>query len=252
MPVAPTDIVVYGSALMPDDDAGLNIGGAIDLTTRISFVDIVATDQVEILSDNAGDITQTVTLFGRNAAGELISDAVALNGTTIVLSALTFERILKIVVDAAHAGNITVRDQGTDAEIALIESGVLQIRRPFYGAAAEAAGGAGRSYYEKVFFKNNHATLSLTAAQILEQLDPSGLVAFDLESTLDGSDTNGAGNNRQVAPATYVFDSAAKAVANTQNHTAQAAQGVWLELTLAAGAAAQNTSYTLRESGETV
>ena len=252
MPVLTTDIVVYGSALMPDDDAGLNIGGAIDLTTRISFAPIVAVDQVEILSDNAGDTTQTVTLFGRNAAGELISDPVALNGTVLALSALTFERILKIVVSAAHTGNITIRDQDTDTEIVVIESGVLQIRRPFYGAAAEATGGAQRTYHDKVFFRNNHATLSLTNAQILEQLDASGLIAFDLESTLAGSDTNGAGNNRQVAPGGYVFTSAAKNVANAQNHTALAAQGVWLELTLAAGAAAQNTSVTLRESGETV
>ena len=252
MPVAESDIVVYGSALMPDDDAPVNIGGGIDLTTRISFVDIAATDQVEVLSDNAGDTTQTVTLFGRNAAGELISDPMALNGLTVVASALTFERILKVVVDAAHAGNITIRDQDSDTEIMVIESGVLQVRRPFYGAAAEPAAGAQRKYYEKVFFRNNHATLSLTNAQILEQLDASGLVAFDLESTLGGTDTNGGGNNRQVAPGGYTFNSAAKNVANAQNHTALAAQGVWLELTLAAGAAAQNTNFTLRESGETV
>ena len=252
MPVLDSDIVVYGSASMPDDDAPQDIGGAIDLTTRISFTDIAATDQVEIFSDNAGDNTQTVTLFGRNAAGELISDPVALNGLTVVSSALTFERIEKILVSAAHAGNITLRDQDSDTEIVVIESGVLQIRRPFYGAGAEAAAGAQRIYYEKIFFRNNHATLSLTNAQILEQIDPTGLVAFGLEATLGGTDTNGAGNNRQVAPAGYSFDDTAKAVANAQNHTALAAQGVWLSLTLAAGAAAQNSSYTLRESGETV
>lgn len=252
MPVAESDIVVYGSALMPDDDTPVNIGGGIDLTTRISFVDIAATDQVEIVSDNAGDTTQTVTLDGRNAAGEKISDPVTLNGTTVAVSALTFERIEEILVSAAHAGNITIRDQDSDTEIAVIESGVLRIRRAFYGAAAEPAAGAERKYYEKVFFRNNHATLSLTNAQVLEQLDPSGLVAFALESTLNGTDTNGGGNNRQVAPGGYTFDSDAKSVANSQNHTAQAAQGVWLELTLAAGAAAQNTTYTLRESGETV
>jgi hypothetical protein len=164
MPVAESDIVVYGSALMPDDDASVNIGGGIDLTTRISFVDIAAPDQVEIFSDSAGDTTQTVTLFGRNVAGELVSDAVALNGVSVVVSTLSFERILKIVVSAAHAGNITLRDQDTDTEIAAIEPGVLQIRRPFYGAAADAAAGAERKYHEKIFFRNNHAILSLTSA----------------------------------------------------------------------------------------
>ena len=252
MPVVDTDIVVYGSASMPDDDTPTQIGGAIDLTTRIVFTDIVADDVIEILSDNVGDTTQTVTIYGRNAEGELVSDALSLNGTTLVTGAISFERILKIVVSAAHAGTITVRAATTDAEISAIESGVLEIRRPFYNAAADVGGGAARKYYEKVFFKNNHATLSLTTAQILEQADPSGKVAFDLESTLNGTDDNGVGNNRQVAPGGYTFDSAAKNVANTQNHTALAGQGVWLELSLTAGDAAQKTSLTLRESGQTV
>lgn len=252
MPVVDSDIVVYGSASMPDNDTPTQIGGGIDLTKRISFSEIVATDLVEVLSDNAGDTTQTVTVYGRNAAGELVSEALSLNGTTLVTSAVSFERILKIVVDAAHTGTVTVRDATTDTEIVAIESGVLEIRRAFYNAAADVSGGANRKYYEKVFFKNNHATLSLTSAQMLEQADPSGKVAFALESTLNGSDDNGVGNNRLVAPSGYTFDSAAKNVANSQNHSAQAGQGVWLELSLTAGDAAQNSSVTLRESGQTV
>ncbi|RDH86373.1 MAG: hypothetical protein DIZ78_09390 [endosymbiont of Escarpia spicata] len=252
MPVDASEIIVYGSASMPDDDTPTNIGGAIDITVRVVFTDIAATDQVEIVSDAAGDTTQTVTIHGRNAAGELISDAMSLNGTTVVLSTETFERILKIVVSAAHTGTITVRDQDTDTTIASIESGVLEIRRPFYNAAAEASGGAERKYYEKVFFKNTDPVLSLTGATISEQADPSGNVAFALETTLDGTDTNGVGNDRQTAPATYTFDSTTKNVANSQNHTAGAGQGVWLELTLAAGAAATNTTVTPRESGTTV
>jgi|GEM_PF-1926281 len=251
MPVIDSDIVVYGSASMPDDDTPTNIGGAIDTTVRVVFTDIVATDQVEVLSDNAGDTTQTVTLYGRNAAGELVSEGLSLSGATVITSTIVFERILKIVVDGAHAGTITVRDQDTDTVIAAIESGVLEIRRPFYNAVADAPGGSERAYHEKVFFKNNNSTLSLTAAQIAEQADPSGKVTFALESSLDGVDTNGSGNNRQVAPSGYTFDSATKDVANGGNHTAGAGQGLWLELTLAAGDAAQNTSYTLRESGQT-
>ncbi|MBV1888712.1 MAG: hypothetical protein KUG67_00500 [Proteobacteria bacterium] len=252
MPVVESDIVVYGSASMPDNDTPTQIGGAIDLTKRIVFTDIAATDVVEVLSDNAGDTTQTVTVYGRNAAGELVNEVLSLNGTTLVTGAVSFERILKIVISAAHAGTVTVRDATTDTGIASIESGVLEIRRPFYNAAADVSGGANRKYYEKVFFKNNHATLSLTTAQILEQADPSGKVAFALESALNGSDDNGAGNNRLVAPGGYTFDSAAKNVANSQNHSALAGQGVWLELLLTAGDAAQNSSVTLRESGQTV
>lgn len=253
MPIVASDIVAYGSANMPDDDSGLNIGGAIDTSIRVVFTDIAATDEIEILSSNAGDTTQTVTIYGRNAAGELVSDSATLNGLTPVLVAGTaFERVLKIIISAAHTGTVTVRDQDTDTTIAAMEPGVLEVRRPFYDAAADASGGSARTYYEKVFFKNNHGSLTLTSAVIKEQADPSTKVDFDLESTLDGTDTNGGGNNRQVAPGGYTFDSADKNVANSQNLTAGSAQGVWLRLSLAAGDAAQNTSVTMRVSGNTV
>lgn len=252
MPIAASDIVVYGSATMADDDSTLNIGGAIDTSVRLVFSDIVATDTVEILSDNAGDTTQTVTIYGRDSGGTLVSDALSLNGTTVVTSTQSFERITKVTVSAAHTGTITVRDTATDTTIAAIESGVLTIRRPFYAAAAEASGGAARDYYEKVFIKNNHGTLALTSSTIAEQTDPSGKVTFALEASLNGSDTNGAGNNRQTVGSLsgYTFDSTTKNVANSQSLTAGAAQGVWLKLSLAAGDAANNTSYTLRVAGE--
>lgn len=252
MPIAASDIVAYGSAVMPDSDATEEIGGAIALTKRVVFDDIVATDSLEILSSETGDTTQEVTVHGRNAAGELVSDSAVLNGTTPVAISQVFERILKATLDGAATGNVTVRDADTDTAIMVFAPGELEIRRPFYNASAEAAGGSARTYYEKIFIRNNHATLSLTGATIAEQADPSAKVAFALESTLDGTDTNGAGNNRQVTPGGYTFNSDPKNVANSQNLTAESAQGVWLELTLGAGDAADNTSYTLRTNGNTV
>jgi hypothetical protein len=237
---------------MPDDDVDTAIGGAIDLTIRVVFTDIVATDEIEILSSSASDTTETITVHGRNAAGELVNDVETLNGVSVVtITGTDFERVLKIVKSSATVGTVTIRDQDTDATIATMEPAVLEIRRPFYDAAADASGGSARTYYEKVFFKNNHGSLTLTAAEIKEQADPSTNVSFDLESTLGGSDTNGAGN-RQTHTGGYTFDSADKPVANSQNLTAGAAQGCWMALDLAAGAAAQNTSVTMRVSGNTV
>lgn len=128
---------------------------------------------------------------------------------------------------------------------------VMQVRRIAYDAAADAAGGSARTYYDKIFFTNLHGTLALTAAQISEAADALGVFDFALEASLGGSDTNGAGNSRQVAPGGYTFNSTAKNVANSQNHTAGASQGVWTKLSLAAGAAANETTWTLRESGTT-
>jgi len=251
MPIVAADIVAYGSATMPDDDTPTNIGGAISLVKRVVFTDIVSTDEIEILSSSASDTTETITVHGRNAAGELVSDSATLNGVSVVLiSGTAFERVLKIIKSSATVGTVTVRDQDTDTTIATLEPAVTEIRRPFYDAAADASGGSTRTYYDKIFFKNNHGTLTLTSAQVLEQADPQTVVAFMLPATLDDTGDNGA-SNRQTAPA-GTFDSTAKNVANSQNLTAGAAQGCWLELTLTAGLGAQNTSVTMRVSGNTV
>ena len=252
MPVIAAELIAYGSAIMALDDTVLNIGGAIDVTKRVVFTDITPNGTVEIVSSNVGDTTQTVTVYGRDAAGVLISDVKTLNGTTAVAVTGTFERILRAVVSAAHTGTVTLRKASAGGDLTVFATGELDIRRPFYNAAADVSGGSARTYHEKIFIKNTNATLALTAATIAEQADPSGNVSFALEASLSGSDTNGAGNNRQVAPGGYTFDSATKNVANSGNHTAGAGQGVWLKLSLAAGAAAQKTSYTLRESGTTV
>ena len=251
MPIVAADIIAYGSASMPDDDTPTGIGGAIDTAVKVVFTDISATDTVEILSSSGSDTTQTVTIYGRNAAGELISEAEALAGLTPQTTTATFERILKVVMSATAVGTITIRKQTDDVEIATLEPGLTEVRRPFYDAAAEASGGAARTYYEKIFFKNTHGTLSLTSSKVQEQADPSGNVSFDLESTLDGTDTNGVGN-RQTHTGGYSYDSASKNIANSQNLTAASAQGVWLLLDLPAGEPADNTSITMRVSGNTV
>jgi hypothetical protein len=130
---------------------------------------------------------------------------------------------------------------------------ITQIRRPFFNASANIAGGATKTYYEKVFFKNTNGSLALTSSVIQEALDPGADIAFGLSATatLDDTDTNGGGNNRQVAPAGVTFNSADKNVRNSQSLTAGAAQGFWLELTLLGGAAAQKTTYQPRLTGNT-
>jgi hypothetical protein len=250
MPIVAADIIAYGSASMPDDDVPTGIGGAEDQTIRVVFTDISANDTVEILSSSGSDTTQTVEVFGRNTAGEIVSEIETLAGTAPQTTTLSFERILKIVMSAPAVGTVTIRKQSDDVEIAVLAIGELEIRRPFYNAAAEASGGAERDYYEKIFMANTHGSLTLTQATIEEFADPSGNVDFDLESTLDGSDNNGAGN-RQTQTGGYSFDSTEKDVANSQNLTAGSAQGVWLRLKLPAGEPSDNTTFTLRVNGQT-
>lgn len=250
MPIVSSDIVAYGSATMAEDDVTSGIGGAIDTTTRVVFTDIDPSDTITVVSSDGGDTTQTVTVYGRAASGLLQSEEFSLNGTTPVVGSDTFERVLKIVVSAAHTGTITVTETTGLDTIVDIESGVLTIRRPFYNVYAEESGGSLRDYYEKIFFKNNHATLTLLNATVALSADPTGNVTFVLESSLDGSDDNG--DTRLVAPGGYTFNTSTKNVANSQNHTAGTAQGIWVKLSLAAGTAATKSYFTLTESGQTV
>jgi len=251
MAVAANDLVVYGSATMGDDDVATQIGGAIDTTVRLVFTDITPAGLIEVVSDNVGDTTQTLTVYGRNSAGELISESKTVNGLTSVDFTSTWERLLRATLSGAGAGIITLRKNAAAGDLMVFAAGEIEIRRPFYNAVAEGSGGATRTYYEKIFMKNNNVTSSLTNAVISENADPTAKVSFDLESTLDGTDDNGVGNNRQVAPSGYTFDSANKNVANSQNHSPSGAQGIWLLLTLSPGDLATNSYYTLRETGET-
>lgn len=253
MSVVATDIVLYGSASMPESDSGA-AGGAIDLTTRVvpdsASLFNTLEDTVDVVSDNAGDTTQTVTIYGRNAAGQQVSEELELAGTTPDTGATEFERIEKIVVDGAHAGTITVSKGTGGNKIVDIESGVLTIRRPFIGVSADAAGGSARTFYEKIFVRNNNADNALLSAQIAEETDAESQLEFAVE---DAQDDSGTSTNRITAPAGITgdgFSSNAKSIPGA-DLAPESAIGVWLKLALPAGDPATKTTYTLEISGST-
>jgi len=249
MSVQSTDIKFYGSAVMPDDDTVPNVGGAIDTTKKVEFTQMTANSTLEAVSDNAADTTQTITVTGRDPSGVLVTETATLNGTTAVaLGTTTFERILKVVLSGATTGIVSVRSSGGGTTWCTLEPGILEVRVPFYGASADPAGGVVKHYYEKIFVKNENASLALINATIAEQADPTGAIDFGLESTLDDTNTTA---DRRTAPVGITFDNTTKTVA-TGNLPAGSAQGIWLHLTLNPGDPAQKSSYTLRVQGESV
>ena len=250
MSIIASDIKIYGSAIMPDDDSSTNIGGAVDLTKKIEFTDIAPAGTVEALSSSTADTSQSLTIVGRDAAGVLQTETKTLTGTTAVAFTISLERILKMSLSTAASGTVSIRETVGGEVLATMEPGVTQIRRPFYNAQVPAGGSV--KYYEKIFFKNGHATLALTEAKIQKATDPLGKIAFGLESTLGGSGTNGSGNNRQVAPSAIAFSSTEKDVANSKNHTPGTVQGIWLELTLTSTDPSLKSSFTMREVGITI
>ncbi len=249
MSVSATDLIVYGSANMPEAN-GTTSGGAIDTTIKIVFTDIAATDSVEFVSSNAAD-TMNITVYGRTAAGAITSETKALTGTTpTAATTATFERILKVVLASAAAGTVTVRRATGDTTIATMEAGITSVRRLFYDAAADASGGSSRSFYEKVFVKNTNGSTTLTNAQVAEQADPTGNITFDLEDAVN--DNNSVADRLNTAPTGMLgsFDNTTKSVPGNAL-AAGASIGVWLKLTLAAGTAAAKSTYTIRTTGTT-
>lgn len=87
--------------------------------------DIPAAGVLDVVSDNVGDTTQTLTVYGLDGGGALISEAIALNGTTNVTGAIVFTKVLACRLDAAAAGTITVSDSPITTTIFTILTAIL-------------------------------------------------------------------------------------------------------------------------------
>jgi hypothetical protein len=255
MSLASTDIVIYGSANMPEDGVS-TVGGAIDTATRIipdsaSLFNSLS-DKVDIVSSNSGDTTQTVTITGLLASGVRTSETLSLNGTTTVNGTNTYARLEKVVASGSHTGTITFKKHTGGSTITSMESGVLTIRRPFYGDFADASGGSSHTYYEKCFAKNTNGTSALlpvggqSAAQV-SITDGTGLIQFGLAGSVNDSLTT---TNRTTAPSGISFGTSAVNIPGT-NLNAGDAIGIWMSLTLSAGTAAAVNTFTLTTSGTT-
>jgi hypothetical protein len=133
-------------------------------------------------------------------------------------------------------------------------SEVIEVRRPFYNASADTPGGSTKKYYAKMFWDNTSPQmLSLLAAAVAEVADPNADIAFALGTAFNDMVFNAG--NRQTAPVSGVtaFDSATKNVpGGTGDLKAGSTIAMWAELTLLAGAAAQNSTWTPRLTGQTV
>jgi hypothetical protein len=267
MSLSASDLIVYGSTVMATGDAVANQGGAINTDIKIVFTDIAATDGLVARSSAAGDGDGAgaleVTVTGRNAGGSIVTDVFDINGTGRVVgdSATQFERILAAgVTTGSHTGTLTIErdDSPIYTDIGTMESGVNNIRRPFYNVSADVAGGSTRYFYEKIFLKNTHAVNSLLSAQIKESgevdLGGSDVVYFQLE---DAVDDTGVSSNRVTAPPTgelagdgLIDDDDDKNVPGT-DLAAGSAIGIWMELNLTAGASAQNGQWVMQATGST-
>jgi len=93
-----------------------------------SFGNQPAGDGVEIVSDDSGDTTQTVTIYGTitGTTNEVTSETVTLTGTDAVSTEIiTWQNILAVKLSAECAGTITIREASANETITTITTGDL-------------------------------------------------------------------------------------------------------------------------------
>ena len=112
--------------------------------------EVVSGSTVEVLSSQAGDVTQIVTVYGFDTSGDAQTGTAALNGVTAVATTETWSRITGAVCDSGLTGIITVRRPSAGAAI-LVASGAGirriavrdQINYPVNGTTVTLTGSAG-------------------------------------------------------------------------------------------------------------
>ena len=145
----------------------------------------------------------------------------------------------------------------------ILPNPVTAVIRIFSTSAADVPAGLQRTYYEKVFVVNNNTATALTGAQIEvanEAPTPPSGALLDLALTTGLNDT-GTVANRQTAPSSGVgaFTTQPAFLSVPSPGTlpsgpapnAVGSQGVWLRLTLPAGATAHKGSADFRIQGTT-
>lgn len=249
MPIVAADLVIFNAATMPETDSGTS-GGAIDLLRRPDFTQLAANDDVEALSSSAADVTQTLTIEGRDSAGNLVSETKTLTGTVAVIFSVigVIERVLDAELSATCAGTITVRRSVAGATLRVIPIG----ERGFsmFARKTTSLTGSTQNYYFKVFEKNTHATLALQSTIIKQNADPDARITHLPAATNDDTATS---TNRITAPAAAdtldpdTFDDTDKSIGSLG---AGIARGVWLRVQLPAADTPHRTTYTLEVQGQ--
>ncbi len=253
MPITSNDIKFYGSLNMPTGNSA-TAGGAIDTSTRIVFDDATLANtfgpSTVAFSSTLGGDTQSCTFYGRDAGGVIVAEQLSLNGLVPVTGTQSFSRILMVDFATSHNGTVGIR-QGTSlfSALAYMESGVDTLRRPFYNVIADADGGSNRVFYEKVFIKNTHGTLTLQNAGASASGAMATYTAMGIESGVNGSQSVAT---RLTAPTgVSAYQNTAQGFFGS-NLAANNAQGVWLRLSLNAGQTPLNDIYSVQVTGNTI
>lgn len=246
MSIIAAELILFGALSRPENDVSLT-GGAIDRDNRASLVQLAVTDTLEMLSDNAGDTTQVVTITGRDATGAVVTEFKTLNGTSVVAFTTSFERVQKVVMDSDAVGNVTIRRASAGPTVGVIPPGERGFFVMFLNAASETSP---TIRFEKIHWDNTNVSLTLNAALVRLVTDPSAVIRQGVEAAKNDSATVA---NRKATPAgvTFVDDGVDQGVPSTTLESGSTI-GVWTELALAADNVPIKDTFTTRLAGTSI
>ena len=108
--LAPVAIIRMGSPLAASATAVVN-AAAVAVTTVVTLGSPVVLDvprNLQFVSSNAGDTTQTITVRGLDEFGNAMTETKTLNGTTIVAGLKAFKTVISYQASATLAGNLSI------------------------------------------------------------------------------------------------------------------------------------------------
>lgn len=102
----------YTTALGRVQSTGFSVAATKAATGLVAerTADIAAPGFVRIVSSNAGDTTQSITIYGLNGSNVAVKETLTLNGTTPVIGTQTFGSVLGAVKSATTLGTALVTD----------------------------------------------------------------------------------------------------------------------------------------------
>ncbi len=130
---------------MPDRSvtAGTDIAGTSSAgVVGLGFTTQPDNDGIEVGSSSASDTTQTLTVYYvTSSSADVCTEEIALNGTTYVSSSATnMDDILGAELDAACAGNVTIREASGNQTVTTITAGNTTAGFSAVTASAQSAG----------------------------------------------------------------------------------------------------------------
>jgi hypothetical protein len=244
MPIAASDLVAFNAASRPQDDTSPS-GGAIDTAAQPTLTQFTANAVLAAVS--SGSDTRTLTVKGRLPSGAISTETITLNGTTEVTTNTVWERILTVTLGSASPTlTVTIKQGAGGTVVGTLGPNITSLNALFINSSSDPNTSTTR--YEKIFWKNTHATLALTSADVTLTADPDARITIALAATVNDS---GSVANRLTSPGlTFSDDNVVLSVPGGSLNPGSAI-GVWIAETLPAADSVHRTTFTTRLRGFT-